>query len=57
MREKRNAYMFCYGNLKAKYHLEELGKYGKIILKRILNRMGGRGLDSSGSGQEPVSGS
>jgi hypothetical protein len=35
-------------NLKERDHLEDLGEDGKIILKRILNRMRICGLDSTG---------
>jgi hypothetical protein len=33
---------FCWGNLKERYHLEELGNDGSIISKQILNKYGGK---------------
>jgi hypothetical protein len=49
--EVRNAYTVLIGkNLKGKELLEDMGVDGKIILKWVLNEMGGCGLVSSGSG-------
>jgi hypothetical protein len=45
------------GKPKERHKLEEPTNYRKILSNRILNRMGGRGLDSYGSGQGQVSGS
>lgn len=45
------------GKPKERQKFEEPSNYRKILLKRILNRMGGRGLDSHGSGQGQISGS
>jgi hypothetical protein len=36
------------GNLKGRSYLEDLGVNGRIILKRILTRVGGYRIDSSG---------
>ena len=33
---------FCWGNLKEKGHLEDLGVGGRVILKYILNKRDGR---------------
>jgi hypothetical protein len=45
-------------HLKESDHSEDLGVNGRIILERILGKERGKcGLDSSGSGYEPVTGS
>jgi len=42
---------FCWGDLKEREHVEDLGVDGKIILKRISRALEGKhGLDCSGSG-------
>jgi len=42
---------FCWGDLKEREHLEDLGVDGRTILKRISRTLEGRhGLDYSGSG-------
>jgi hypothetical protein len=44
-------------NLKERDRLENIGVDGRIMLKRILNKLGGGcGLHSSGSGYGPVVG-
>jgi hypothetical protein len=35
---------FWWGNVRERDDVEDLGVYGKVILKRILNRIGGSGL-------------
>jgi hypothetical protein len=56
-RENRYVQRVLVGKPKERHKLEEPSNYRKILLKRILNRMGGHGLDSYGSGQGQVSGS
>jgi hypothetical protein len=46
MGEKRNGYKILKGNPK-RNHLEDVGVDARILLKCILNRMGGCELDSS----------
>ena len=41
---------FWLENLKEKDHLKDLGVDWRIILKLMLNRVGGRGLDLCGLG-------
>jgi len=41
---------FCWGNLKERDHLEKLASEENIILKLMLKRKWGEGLDSSCSG-------
>jgi hypothetical protein len=49
--EVSTAYKFWSGNLKGRNHLEDLGVDGRILLEWIFgNRVGGCGMDSSGSG-------
>jgi hypothetical protein len=56
--QTRNMYIILIRKPEGRDHLEDLGVDGKIILECILgNRVGRCGLDSSGSGQEPVAGS
>jgi hypothetical protein len=43
--ERRSAYRFLWENQNEIYHLEDKGVNGRIILKRVLNSLGGRGLD------------
>jgi hypothetical protein len=47
VQEKRTE--FWWGNVNEGYHLEDLGAQRWIILKRILNRVAQRALDSSDS--------
>jgi hypothetical protein len=49
---------FWLESLKGRYRLEDLGTDERVILKRILGKLGwGCGLNSSGSGQGQVAGS
>jgi hypothetical protein len=55
MGERRDAYVVLVGQLKEWYHFGNSGAVGRIILKWLLkNRLGGRGLQSSGSVWEQV---
>jgi hypothetical protein len=50
-------YKKCIHNFgRGKSPLGKLGVCGRIILKCILNRIGGSGVDSSRSGYSPVTG-
>jgi hypothetical protein len=42
MEEMRNAYKILVESLKVRDHLEDLGLYGKIILKWLIRKQGGR---------------
>jgi hypothetical protein len=58
MGEMRNAYEAFVGKLEGKRHSQDLGIDGRIILEGLLvKRMEKCGLDSSGSGWQPVAGS
>jgi hypothetical protein len=45
-----NAYVVLVENVKERNLLEDIGVDRRIVLKWILNKMGGCGLHSSGSG-------
>jgi len=45
MGERRSAYRVLVTDLRERNHLESLGIDGRVILKWILDRLGGRGLD------------
>jgi hypothetical protein len=51
---KKNVYRVWLGNLKEINHLEDLIVDGSILEWILKNKMGGRGLDSSGPGYEQV---
>jgi hypothetical protein len=53
----QNAYKILVENLRGGNHLRGLGVYLRIILIWTLNRVGSCGLDSSGSGHGPLTGS
>jgi hypothetical protein len=40
--DKRNAYMFLMGKPNEKHYLEEVGVYGRIILKWVSNEWFGK---------------
>jgi hypothetical protein len=44
MGERTGATGFWWGNVMERGHLEDIGLGGRIILKRIFMRSGGRGL-------------
>jgi hypothetical protein len=50
MWERRGAYRVLVGKHKGKNHFKNLNVDGAIILKWMLTRLGGCGLDSSGLG-------
>jgi hypothetical protein len=37
-------------SLKGRNHMDDLGENVRMILKRVLKKLGGCGMDSSGSG-------
>jgi hypothetical protein len=37
-KDKKNIYKIFVGEVKGKYHLEDLGVYGRTILRRILQK-------------------
>jgi hypothetical protein len=41
---------FRWGNRRERDHLEDVGVDGRVMLKWMLNRLGGHGLNSCGSG-------
>jgi hypothetical protein len=43
MGKMRNAYKVCWGNLKGRDHLEDMGLDEKMILEWILEKQGGKG--------------
>jgi hypothetical protein len=47
--DRRGACRVVVVNMREEDHLENLSVGGMVILKRILNLFGGRGLDSYGS--------
>jgi hypothetical protein len=57
MGETRGAYRFWWGNLRKRDHFEDLVLDGRIIITWILNQLGGRGLDLSGTEWGQVAGS
>jgi len=57
MRENRYVQRVLVGKPKERHKLGEPSNCMKTLLKRILNKMGVRGLDSYGSGQGQVFGS
>ena len=51
-REERSTQGFWWGDLKERGHLEDLGVYGRIILKWISKKDRGHELDLSGLGED-----